>query len=76
MSPDAGFSTLSNGAIYLTNILSRRPLTSSSARFWLEDPCQLSNSVSDVSASISLRQDIARTVLSTYQLQRLGWAVR
>lgn len=72
-SPDAGFSTLSNGAIYLTNILSRRPFTSSTARFWLEDPCQLSNSANDVLASGSLRQGIARTGLSAYQLERFDW---
>lgn len=61
------------GAIYLSNILSRRLLTSLSARFCLEqeksageqDPCQLTDPISDMLASRNLGQGMAKSGLLT-----------
>ena len=61
------------GAIYMADILSRRLLTSSSARFWLEqdpsadeqNPCHFSDSASDILALGIRGQDIGKLGLLT-----------
>ena len=61
------------GASYLSKILLRRLLTSSSARFWLEQcspvgkqvPCELLESAREVLAPATLGQEIFKSSLFT-----------